>query len=140
LFLVSYIYGDGMSQKKRLVLLNALPLNAIQSDFFVITCKKVPLSVVVELIKSSDNVDNYIRHESTVKLLSRLSGKELKPSSGLYKHEDFDVLEIVTLKRPIRGQEVEVTEEDLEAYTCIVTQKQGVSELSKLVEALEVHG
>jgi len=122
-----------------LILLNALPLNAIQSECSTILCRKIQLSEVVELIMNYD-VENYIRHESTVKLLAKLSGKDLKPSSELYKHEDRDILVIITLKRPIRGQEVEVTEEDLEAYLCIIVSSDvRINILCKLlVETLKV--
>jgi hypothetical protein len=106
-------------------------LNAIQDKCFTIICKKEELSKVVELIKSVD-VENYIRHESTVKLLSTLSGKELKPSTELYKHDYLDILVVVTLKKPIRGQEVEVTENDLEVHTCIAFTWQGINELCEL--------
>ena len=133
------IDGDSMSQKTRLILLNALPLNAIQSECSTILCRKIQLSEVVELIMNYD-VENYIRHESTVKLLAKLSGKDLKPSSELYKHEDRDILVIITLKRPIRGQEVEVTEEDLEAYLCIIVSSDvRINILCKLlVETLKI--
>jgi len=129
------IDGDSMSQKTRLILLNALPLNAIQSECSTILCRKIQLSEVVELIMNYD-VENYIRHESTVKLLAKLSGKDLKPSSELYKHEDRDILVIITLKRP----KVEVTEEDLEAYLCIIVSSDvRINILCKLlVETLKI--
>jgi hypothetical protein len=108
---------------RRVVLLNALPLNAIpeHANFFDIACKRTTIDAVVDIIKHSEAVENYIRHESTVRLLSKLLNIELKPSSELYRYRNGDTLIIVSLKKPIRGQEVEVREEDLEYFMCIVS-------------------
>jgi len=107
----------------RVVLLNALPLNALPKDacYFNISCKRTTIEAIVDIVKHSLKVENYIRHESTVKLLSKLLNMELKPSAGLYTYEKGDILIIVTLKKPQRGQEVEVKEEDLDYYLCIIT-------------------
>jgi len=83
-------------------------------------CKRSSIEALADIIKHSEVVENYIRHESTVKLLSKLLGIDLKPSSGLYEYRSGDILLIVTLKKPARGQEVEVKIEDLEYYICVV--------------------
>jgi hypothetical protein len=108
----------------RVVLLNALPLNAIPKDmyYFDIACKRTTPEAIVDIVRHSAKIENFIRHESTVKLLSRLLNVELKPSAGLYTYESGDILVVVTLKRPQRGQEVtELSEEDLEYFICTVT-------------------
>jgi len=108
----------------RVVLLNALPLNAIPKDYFAILCKRTDIEAIADIVRYSLKVENYIRHESTVKLLSKLLNIELKPSADLYTYRDFDVLAIITLKKPQRGQEVEVKLEDLDYYMCIVQEQQ----------------
>jgi hypothetical protein len=105
----------------RVVFLNALPLNAMQSDYFTIDCVRFDNALVLKELAEhlkGKTILNYIRHESTVKLISRLVGLELKPTAGLYEHKGVDAMIIATLKRPIRGVEVEVEERDLEIYVC----------------------
>jgi Domain of unknown function (DUF1874). len=105
----------------RAILLNAIPLSAIQLDSFVIACKRVNINAVKDVIESSREVCNYIRHESTVKLLSEQLQVELKPSSELYAYRHGDVLIIVALKRPQRGIEVtQISLEDLDIAMCVV--------------------
>ena len=109
----------------RVVFLNALPLNAIKDAYyFDIYCKRTSIEAIADIVMHSAKVENYIRHESTVKLLSKLLNIDLKPSSGLYEYRDGDVLVIVTLKKPVRGQEVEVKEEDLDYFMCTVKELQ----------------
>jgi len=116
--------GEMMLEAKifpRVVLLNALPLNAIKEQYFDIACKRTTIEAIVDIVKHSLKVENYIRHESTVKLLSKLLNADLKTSSDLYTYKKGDVLVIVTLKKPIRGQEVEVKEEDLDYFMCVIS-------------------
>jgi hypothetical protein len=107
---------------KRVILLNALPLNAIPPSIhsFDIVCKRTTIEAIADIIKHSAEAENYIRHESTIKLLSKLLNIDLRPSSELYEYRDGDTLVIVTLKKPMRGQEVEVKEGDLEYFVCTV--------------------
>jgi hypothetical protein len=107
-------------QYTRAVMLNALPLNAIKYDEFIIKCKRVTLDAIKFIVKRSEVIENYIRHESTVKLLNNVLGLDLKPSSGLYEHQPLDIMIVVTLKKPVRGQEVSVREEDLDILICRV--------------------
>jgi hypothetical protein len=116
------VAGSIISNANRVVLLNALPLNAIDSDVFTINCVRFKnVLVLKELAKNLEGktILNYIRHESTARLISRLIGAELKPTAELYKHESGDAMIIATLKSPIRGAEVEVKEGDLELYVCV---------------------
>jgi len=110
----------------RVVFLNALPLNAIPKDtyYFDIMCKRTSIEAIADIVRNSLKVENYIRHESTVKLLSKLLNVELKPSADLYTYRDGDVLAIVTLKKPQRGVEVEAREEDLDYFMCTVKELQ----------------
>jgi len=115
------VAGSIVSSANRVVLLNALPLNAIDSDVFTINCVRFRnVLVLKELAKNMEGktILSYIRHESTARLISRLIGVELKPTAELYKHESGDAMIIATLKSPIRGAEVEVKEGDLELYVC----------------------
>jgi hypothetical protein len=47
-------------------------------------------------------------------MLSEILGKQLTPSAELYMWREGDVLVVVGLKKPVRGQEVEVSVEDLD--------------------------
>jgi len=102
----------------RAVLLNALPLNAFGYNEFTVKCKRATLDAIKFIVKRSEVVENYIRHESTIRLLNNVLGLDLKQSSGLYEHRPLDVMIVVTLRRPVRGVEVEVREEDLEVFIC----------------------
>jgi hypothetical protein len=108
------------ARKARIVLLNALPLNAFPIEThrqFQFEGEVVALDELIVILKFYANfnikVENYIRHEPTVKLLSQLTGVELKPENKLYSHSDNDEIYIITLRKPVRGQEVEVKPEDL---------------------------
>jgi Domain of unknown function (DUF1874). len=110
-----------LKQVERLVFLNALPVNAIPYQIFNVYCKRTALNVVQDLVLTARQIENYIRHESTVKLLNRVLGLDLKPSPALYTHRHGDVLVIVTLKQPQRGVEVkEVSIQDLDILMCTV--------------------
>jgi hypothetical protein len=107
-------------KKHRIVLLNALPLNAfpiLQDREFEIVGEVVALDELVVVLKFAQHynikIENYIRHEPTVRLLSQITSLELKPESGLYSYSEGDEIYIITLRKPVRGQEVEVKPEDL---------------------------
>jgi hypothetical protein len=75
--------------------------------------RRVGIDELKELVKDAE-VLNYVRHESTVKVLSEILGKLLTPSAELYVWREDDILVVVGLKKPVRGQEVEVSAEDLD--------------------------
>jgi len=75
--------------------------------------RRVGIDELKELVKDAE-VLNYVRHGSTVKVLSEILGKQLTPSTELYVWREDDVLVVVGLKKPVRGQEVEVSAEDLD--------------------------
>jgi hypothetical protein len=65
---------------------------------------------------------HYIRHPATIAALRAL-GIPLseQPNSGLYVYQHSDVIVVVTLRNPTRGQEQNVVRpEDLEAYIVTV--------------------
>jgi hypothetical protein len=108
------------ARKHRIVLLNALPLNAFPIELykqFEIVGEVVALDELIVVLKFAQHynirIENYIRHEPTVKLLSQLTGVELKPENKLYSYSEGDEIYIITLKKPQRGVEVEVKPEDL---------------------------
>jgi len=101
------------------VILNALPLNAVSKKTAVIYCEQLSLGEFVKAFKNyatkAKEVKCYVRHQGTVALLNKMLGVNLIPSDGLYNYEDDDIMFIITLKRPARGQEVtEVKLEDLD--------------------------
>jgi len=104
----------------RIVFLNALPLNAIPLKTFMIYCTR-DMDKIKFFIDVASKIESYIRHEATVKLVNELFKIDLKSSSGLYTYQRDDKLIIVTLKKPIRGVEVEtVKPEDLDIALCSI--------------------
>jgi hypothetical protein len=117
---VKYLSIVEEARKGRIILLNALPLNAFPIELdrqFEIAGEVATLDELVIVLKFAElyniKIENYIRHEPTVRLLSQLTGVELKPENKLYSYSDSDEIYIITLKKPARGQEVEVKPEDL---------------------------
>ena len=107
-----------INEESRLVFLNALPLNSIPKRAFSINCVRISPFDIVEIAKDRE-IENYIRHEGTTKLLSSLIDREIKPFAGLYSYQQGDQLLIITLKKPIRGQETtEVNVDDIDAIYC----------------------
>ena len=108
---------------RRIVVLNALPLNALP---------RRPLNMIVEPItnivslamwlshmaRQGYAVEHYIRHPATIAALRGLGAPiDERPSSGLYQWQEGDVVVVVTLRQPQRGQEAaQVRPEDLEAW------------------------
>lgn len=102
--------------------MNAFPIAAFAADKPT-TFSFVPIKLeeLAELVKRPriTEVVSYIRHQGTIKLLSKLLGLELQPSSGLYKYSPEDLVVIIVLKKPVRGQEVEPSPEDLAVYMVV---------------------
>jgi hypothetical protein len=113
----------GEGEKKRDVLLNALPLNAFQGERIELTVIRVTPYYFIGSLKEDKEkgveVINYIRHPATVSLLNA-HGLDLVPSSGLYSYRAGDVLFIVTVKAPIRGTEMQVSLSDLDCFIVFV--------------------
>ena len=108
---------------ERLVFLNAFPLNALpiqEGEEIVVTIAKEDYVSIKGLVKAYVEagipVECYIRHPSTVQVINKLFNLNLKPSNKLYRFRGSDKVIVVTLKKPIRGEEVEVNPEDIEFY------------------------
>jgi len=79
----------------------------------IIYYRKISLHELADLVKDAEII-NFIRHESTVKLLSQTLNKNLVPNPGLYSWKEDDALIVVGLRKPVRGQEMDVKPEDLD--------------------------
>ncbi len=116
-----------MIKKNRLVFLNALPLNSISLNRFYIDVRRIDIETMNYIVKKakSTNSDilNYIRHEATLRLINSLLGLNLSINPGLYQWQPGDELIIVSLRKPIRGQDaVEVTIDDLDMFYAYVSE------------------
>jgi len=104
--------------KNRIVLVGGLAPSIFENyKELIIYYKKISLDELRELARNAE-VMNYVRHESTVKLLSSILNRDLTPNAGLYTWREGDVLVVVGLRKPIRGQEVEVRADDLDLVLC----------------------
>jgi hypothetical protein len=109
----------------RVVYLNALPLNALPRR--QVTLDVLPVSInelavwTQRRVAEGMRLVHYIRHVSTINTL-RSAGIPLpeQPNSGLYSYNRGDVLVVVTLRSPTRGQEAIVSIEDLDAWIVTV--------------------
>jgi len=112
---------------KRLVFLNALPLNALPRAHLELDV--LPVSNINELatwvqrrLAEGFQLVHYIRHPATIQALRQL-GIPLPetPNSGLYSYDAGDIIVVVSLRAPQRGQEVQqVRPEDLETWIVTV--------------------
>ncbi len=110
----------------RIVILNALPLNAlprrhIQADILPVAINEL-VAWIQRRVDEGYELIHYIRHAGTIAAL-RAAGAPLSetPNSGLYSYREGDILVVVTLRNPPRGQEVsQVSPQDLEAWIVTV--------------------
>ena len=112
---------------KRLVFLNALPLNALPRAHLELDV--LPVSNINELVAwvqrrlaEGFQLVHFIRHPATITALRQL-GIPLseQPNSGLYSYDAGDIIVVVSLRTPQRGQEVQqVRPEDLETWIVTV--------------------
>ena len=101
----------------RYVFLNALPLNALPRKPLVLKVAPVKPEVLRQLAPEMKPRVSYIRHPATIELLNKLFNLDLQVSNELYKYQKEDVLYVITLKKPVRGAEVEnLTENDVLIY------------------------
>jgi len=103
----------------RYIFLNALPLQALNitkpTKLLVTPVKPSSLKQLIPLMRGK--IENYIRHPATVQLINKLFGLDLQPSSQLYSYSSGDVIYVFTLKKPIRGKEIDhVSEDDVVIY------------------------
>jgi hypothetical protein len=100
----------------RVILLNGLPLSIIPYRKFTLEVNRIDVDRLAEMIASSAEVRNYIRHASTVDMLNALLKTSLKPSAENYVYNDGDTIVVITVKNIVRGQEMNVKPEDLDIF------------------------
>jgi hypothetical protein len=101
------------TKAKRVVLVGGVAPSMFNQNELTMYYRRISLDELRDLVKDA-NVVNYVRHESTVKFLSQALNRSLQPNPGLYQWGEGDDLVIVGLKKPIRGQEMQVTADDLD--------------------------
>ncbi|MFZ8811164.1 MAG: hypothetical protein ACO2PN_24050 [Pyrobaculum sp.] len=106
----------------RIVMLNAFPLNALprrrtQVDILPVDIVELGRWLHRRLAEGYELI-HFVRHEATLQALRRELGIPLpEPNAGLYTYRDGDIMIVVTLKAPQRGQEqTQVRVEDLEFW------------------------
>jgi hypothetical protein len=118
--------GAGLATEQaprgRVVILNALPLNALPRRHLALDV--LPASVnelsqwIQRRLQEGYQLIHYIRHAATVEAL-RAAGIPLdpQPNAGLYQYAPGDIIVVVTLRSPARGQEVQqVSPQELESW------------------------
>ena len=111
----------------RIVILNALPLNALPRAH--IRLDMLPVNIVDlghwihRRLAEGFEIVHFVRHQATIQALRRELGipLPLEPNAGLYQYTLGDILVVVTLRAPVRGQEqAQVRIEDLEFWIVTV--------------------
>ena len=109
----------------RVIILNALPLNAFRGP---VRLDVLPVGIndlatwIQRRLQEGYEVVHYVRHPATITVLRSL-GIPLseQPNAGLYTYQPNDVVVVVTLRAPQRGQEqAQVSVSDLEAWVVTV--------------------
>ncbi len=111
-----------VAPRGRIIFLNALPLNALPRSHLRLDVLPVSISELAtwaqRRVAEGWQVVHYIRHGATVETLRAVDiPLDPQPNSGLYVYQPGDVIVVVTLRAPQRGQEVtQVSPQDLEAW------------------------
>jgi len=110
----------------RVVILNALPLNALPRSHLELDVLPVSLQDLARWVQrrlqEGWQLVHYIRHPATIAALRQL-GIPLseQPNAGLYSYDAGDIIVVVSLRAPQRGQEQQqVNISDLEAWVVTV--------------------
>jgi len=110
----------------RIVMLNALPLNALPRAHLRVDILPVSINElagwVQRRLQEGYEVVHFIRHSATIQAL-RATGVPLSetPNAGLYTYQPNDIIVVITLRAPQRGQEQQqVSPSDLEAWVVAV--------------------
>ena len=110
----------------RVVLLNALPLNALPRSHLRLDVIPVAINDLVAWAqrRAAEGYElvHFIRHPATIQAL-RSVGIPLseQPNAGLYQYSHGDIIVVVTLRAPQRGQEqTQVSPQDLETWVVAV--------------------
>ena len=110
----------------RVVILNALPLNALPRAH--IRLDVLPVNIVDlghwihRRLAEGFEIVHFVRHQATIQALRRELGIPLpEPNAGLYQYTPGDILVVVTLRAPVRGQEQQqINISDLETWIVTV--------------------
>jgi hypothetical protein len=118
--------ANQQAPRGRVVFLNALPLNALPKAHLELDVLPVSIGDLVAWVKrrlaEGYQLLHYIRHPATIAAL-RSAGVPLSetPNSGLYSYDAGDVIVVVSLRTPQRGQETQqVSISDLEVWIVTV--------------------
>jgi len=110
----------------RIVFLNALPLNALPRSHLRLDVIPVALQELAQWVnrrlQEGYELVHYIRHPATIQVI-RSVGIPLNevPSAGLYQYVSGDIIVVITLRTPQRGQEqTQVSPSDLETWVVTV--------------------
>ncbi|PMP89125.1 MAG: hypothetical protein C0173_06080 [Desulfurella sp.] len=105
----------------KLVLLNALPINAFPDRWqdFAIQVRRAIVEDLKLAITENTKVECYIRHTGTVQLLQQILNIKLEPSAQLYRYNEGDDVYVITLKNPVRGADVQPSAEEIEIYKIV---------------------
>jgi hypothetical protein len=113
--------ANQQAPRGRIVILNALPLNALPRAHLELDVLPVSIQDLVQWVQRRLQegwlLIHYIRHPATIQAL-RASGIPLppEPNSNLYAYQPSDVIVVVTLRAPQRGQDLQVSPQDLESW------------------------
>jgi len=110
----------------RVVLLNALPLNSLPQTHLELDVLSIDTNELTKWVQrrvaEGYGLIHYIRHPATIAAL-RAAGIPIgdQPNSGLYRYQPGDLLVVVSLRSPQRGQEqTQVSLQDLQAWIVTV--------------------
>jgi hypothetical protein len=119
--------GPGLANQQgpargRIIFLNALPLNALPRRHVQLDILPVAITELAQWVQrrvaEGYEVVHFIRHPATIQTL-RAAGITLseQPNAGLYQYAPNDIIVVVSLRTPQRGQEqTQVSISDLEAW------------------------
>jgi hypothetical protein len=106
---------ETQNQTQRVILLNSLPLNSLPRRPLRLRIQPIPVDEIGRYIQGRQ-VIHYIRHQSTLNVLSRIVHISPQPNSGLYAFQEGDRLIVISLRAPVRGAEQTVDINDLESW------------------------
>ena len=107
--------------RRRVIFLNALPLNSLPRHRIQVDIEPIALSELAQWVNDrlaeGFEIVHFIRHNGTIQTL-RAVGIPLAeaPNAGLYRFQSGDVIVVVTLSSPQRGQEAQPHVEDLASW------------------------
>jgi hypothetical protein len=111
----------------QIVFLNALPLSIFPRSIINISIIPVSLRDLAEWtarrVKQGYIVVHYIRHAGTVAVLRALGiPLDERPNADIYRYQRGDLLVVVSLRTPPRGQDVvNVSPQDLDAWVVSIS-------------------